>query len=113
MMKFVEDDTDPIEFDLLRAPTVGATPATFNAAGLTPSMVIKAKDKVTLVVTAGKVEWADQANSRVRFNRAAGDLLKSKSPYYVHWVVQDGGGKQASFPEGDGYQWVIEKRGEA
>lgn len=112
MTKFVEDDTDPIEFDLLRAPTPGATPVTFDAAGLTPSMVIKAKDKITTVVTSGKVEWSDQANSRVRFNRATGDLLKSKSPYYVHWVLTDGTGKQASFPEGDGYEWVIEKRGE-
>lgn len=110
MMKFVEDDTDPIEFDLLRAPTVGATPATFNAAGLTPSMVIKAKDKVTLVVTAGKVEWADQANSRVRFNRAAGDLLKSKSPYYVHVTLIDGLNIEASWPEGSGEEWVIKGR---
>lgn len=113
MTKFVEDDTDPIEFDLLRAPTVGATPVTFNASALTPSMVIKARNRTTTVVTTGKVEWADQANSRVRFNRAAGDLLKNLSPYYVHWILTDGGGKQASFPEGDGYEWVIEKRGEA
>jgi hypothetical protein len=112
MRKFVEDDTEPIDYDLKRAPSVGATPVTFNATGLTITMVIKAKDG-TSVTTTSKVQWADATNSRARFNRVAGDLLKSKSPYYVHWVVTDGLGKTASWPEGDGEQWVIEKRGEA
>ena len=112
MKKFIEDDTEPIEYDLKRAPTVGATPVTFDATGMTVEMVIKARQG-TAVDTTAKVEWADQVNSRVRFNRAAGDLVKSLSPYYVHWVVTDAVGKEASWPEGDGEQWVIEKRGEA
>lgn len=111
MQTFVESDTDPIDYDVKKAPTVGGTPVTFNASGMTVAMVIKAKDG-TAVDTTGKVTWQDQANSRVRFARAAGDLLKSKSPYYVHWVVTDGNGKEASFPGGAGEQWVIEKRGE-
>jgi hypothetical protein len=112
MKTFVEDDTEPIEMVLERAPSVGATPVPFDAAGLTPSMVIKARDG-TVVVTTAKVEWADQANSTVRFKRAAGDLLKAKSPYYAHVVLVDGLSIQATWPEGAGEQWVIKKRGEA
>lgn len=113
MRTFVEGDTEPIEYDLKKAATVGGTPVTFNASGMTPTMVAKGKDG-TAVDTTGKVEWADQANSRVRFKRAAGDLVVAKSPYYVHWVLTvDATSEQASFPEGAGEQWVIKGRGGA
>lgn len=112
-MKLIEGDTDPIEFDLKRAPTPGATPVTFNANGLTPSATIKAKDRTTTVTTTGgKVEWADQANSRVRFKRASTDFLQSKSPYYLHFHVTDASGEVASWPDGDGFELVVRARGE-
>jgi hypothetical protein len=113
MKTFIEGDTDPIDYDIKKAATPSATPSTFDATGMTVTMVIKAKDRTTSVDVTGKVSWLDQLNSRVRFARASTDLLKSKSPYFVHWVVTDALGKEASWPEGDGEEWVIEKRGEA
>jgi hypothetical protein len=112
MKKLVEDDTEPVEIILERAPSVGATPVPFDATGLTVAMVIKAKDG-TVVATGGKVAWSAQLTSTLVFNRVAGDLTKAKSPYYAHVVVTDGLGKTASWPEGAGEQWVIAKRGES
>lgn len=112
-MKIIEGDTDPLEFDLKRAPTPGATPVTFNAAGMTLTATILAKDRTTSVTTTGgKTEWADQANSRARFNRANNDFLQSKSPYYLHFHVTDGAGDVASWPEGDGFELVVRARGQ-
>lgn len=112
MPTLVESDTDPLEFDLKRAPTPGATPVTFNASGMILALTIKGKDGSAVDTTApGKVEWLDQANSRARFNRAVGDFLESKSPYYLHWTVTDGNGKTASWPQGDGFELVVRARG--
>jgi hypothetical protein len=109
---FVEDDTDPIDYVLLKAPAAGELPVPFDATGFTPTMVIKSRAGAS-VTTSGKVTWADQTASTVRFSPAAGDLLKSASPYYVHWILTDGAGKTASWPKGGGEEWVIEKRGES
>jgi hypothetical protein len=108
----IESDTDPLEFDIKRAPTPGATPATFNAAGMTIAATIKAKDGTVVDTTGAKVEWSDQANSRAKFNRAAGDFLRAKSPYYWHWTVTDGNGKDASWPEGRGIEVIVIARGQ-
>lgn len=114
MIKINETDTDPMEFDLKRATTPSGTPVTFNASGMTLSATIKGRDRITVVdtITAGKVEWADQPNSRTRFNRASGDFLQAKSPYYLHFTVVDGNGKTFSFPGGDGLEIVVRARGE-
>lgn len=110
MLKVIEGDTEPLEFDLKRAPTPGDTPVVFNATGMTVTATILAKDK-TAVVTTAKVEWADAANSRARFNRASGDFLQTKSPYYLHMHVNDGI-STVSWPEGDGLEIVVRARGQ-
>jgi hypothetical protein len=72
---------------------------TFNASGMTPSLVLKDKDG-TVVVFTGTVEWAAAATSRIRFNPAATDLLAANSPYTLHWKVTDAAAKIAYYPQG-------------
>jgi hypothetical protein len=82
-----------IEYDLLHDGIA------FNATGYTPSMVLKDKTGA-VVTTTGNVEWADDDNSRIRYNPDATDLDASLSPYTLHWKVTDAAGKDAFYPQG-------------
>ena len=113
MVKVLEGDTEPLEFDLKRAATVGAEPEVFDATGMTVAATIKGRDKSTEVDTSGKVDWVDQDASRVSFTPAADDFLRSKSPYYLHFTVTDGNGDTASWPAGPGFKIVVTALGEA
>src|SRR5262245_2586883 len=54
------------------------------------------------VATAGKTENLDDGTEAnrglVKFTPLAGDLHAELSPYYVRWLVTDGGGKTAPWP---------------
>lgn len=97
--EYVEGWTAPIEYTLEhKDPHTGAV-ATFNASGMTPSLVLKDKNGNVITFT-GTVEWAVEATSKIRFNPAATDFVASKSPYTLHWKVTDGAGKIAYYPQG-------------
>jgi len=97
--EYVEGWTAPIEYTLKHQdPATGAT-ETFDASGMTPSLVLRDKNGIAIAFT-GTVEWADDSVSKIRFNPAATDLVATKSPYTLHWKVTDGAGKIAYYPQG-------------
>jgi hypothetical protein len=73
--------------------------ASFDATGMTPSLVLKDKNGAVIAFT-GTVAWAAAATSRIRFSPAATDLLAAGSPYTLHWKVTDAEGKIAYYPQG-------------
>jgi hypothetical protein len=91
--EYTEGHTAPIEYDLRHDN------ASYDATGMTPSLVLKDKDGAEITIT-GTVEWATAATSRIRFNPAATDLVASKSPYTLRWKVTDLSGKIAYYPQG-------------
>lgn len=104
--EFVEGWTDPIEYDLKKAATPGGTPATFDATGMTPAIVIT-DARGAAVDVAGNVAWANAAASRIRYSPDAGDFVAKNGPLRVRWKVTDSGGKVAFFPPGPGLVWQV------
>ncbi len=97
--EYVAGWTAPIEYDLRHKNPQTGEESSFNAAGMTPGLVLRDKDG-NVVTFTGTVEWADAAVSRIRFNPAATDFSAAKSPYALHWKVTDGAGKVAYYPQG-------------
>jgi hypothetical protein len=97
--EYVDGWTAPIEYTLKhRDPATGAD-STFNAGGMTPSLILTDKNGNQITIT-GTVEWADSSVSRIRFKPSATDLVASKSPYTLHWKVTDETSKVAYYPQG-------------
>lgn len=92
--EYTEGWTAPIEYWLQHDGV------SFNATGMTPSIVLKDRDG-NAVVVSGTVEWADALTSKIRFNPANTDFIASKSPYKLRWKVTDGSGKVAYYPQGN------------
>ncbi len=91
--EYTEGWTAAIEYDLSHDHR------TFDASGMTPSLVLKDKDG-NVVQVQGIIDWANAAESRIRFNPAATDLVVSKAPYTLHWKVTDAAEKVAFYPQG-------------
>ena len=97
---YVEGWTAGIEYDLMhKNPATGAE-STFDASGMSISILLKDKDNNTISFS-GTVAWSDQSNSRAKFNPASGDFLRSKSPYSLWWKVTDASSKVAYYPQGE------------
>lgn len=104
--EYVEGWTAPIEYTLKHKDPQTGEISTFDASGMTPGLILKDKDG-NAVSTTGKVEWADAPSSKIRYNPAATDFVAANSPYYFHWKVTDGAGKDAYYPQGTRIQVKI------
>ncbi len=91
--EYCEGWTSPIEY------TLEHNGESFSAAGMTPGMVLRDKDGNAITFT-GTVEWADETESKIRFNPASTDFDADLSPYTLRWKVTDTEGKIAYYPQG-------------
>ena len=89
--EYTEGHTAAIEYNLEHDG------ASFDASGMTPSLVLKDSDGTEVDVT-GDCEWADDSISKIRYNPDAADLVEGT--YTLHWKVTDANGKVAFYPQG-------------
>lgn len=88
---FVEGGTEPIDYQLF------ADGAVFPLTGCTVALAIYDRYDVAATVT-GTLSVLDSAQGKVRFSPAANDLLHSKAPYSVRYLVTNAAGKILPFP---------------
>lgn len=103
---YTEGWTSPIQYNLYNVNPETGEKSTFDAAGMTATMVLKDKDG-NVVDTVGDVSWSDEANSQIQFIPDATDFDASKSPYSVHWKVTDAWSQIAFYPQGAALLWIV------
>lgn len=98
ILEFTNNWTEPIDVQLLQK----GRPE--DLTGKTVTML--AIDKNGQSLMAGVVSTVDAALGIVRFTPANNDLLATKSPYRVWWIITTAG-KNASSPNGEPDVWRV------
>ena len=81
--------------------------AAFDGTGFTVSDIrITGKDG-TIVDVTGDIGWVTAASGTVYYDPDATDFDADLSPYTIHFVIQDGSGKQLSVPNGKAYELKV------
>jgi hypothetical protein len=93
--------------DIVEGETIERGPFTLEAdgtaidlTGLTVTLVLRDREG-SLVSTSGKTRVDDDPTTgRVYWTPGATDVSAAKSPYEMHWSVEDGDGAKAFSPNG-------------
>ena len=105
----VEGWTAPLDYQLTTKDPVTGVETPFDLSGLSVPVTEAHDSTGTVIALSGTTTVVDEAQGKVRFTPAAGDLTKAKSPYFVRFKVTDAGGKDAFFPSGFAIEWVVRK----
>lgn len=99
----VEGRTSPIDCIIL------ADGVAMSLVSVTVSLKAYDKDG-NLLTMPGTVTITDAAAGKVRYTPAGtSDLLNSKSPLRIRWILTDGSSKTAHVPSGEPDKWTIQK----
>lgn len=90
--------------------TLTADEVAIDGSGLTLSDCIVTGNDDTEVSTVGKFNWTSAAVGTVYYKPGASDLLASKSPYRIKFVVTDGAGDVVTFPNADANEIIVKAR---
>jgi hypothetical protein len=103
---FVEGETKPLTVTLYDGE--GASQTAVVGTGLTVALALRDRNG-GVVPTSGAVDWEVEADGTVTFEPDAGDLRVINSPYEARWIVTDGNGNWAAYPNGEAERWVVRR----
>ena len=103
---FVEGETQPLTVTLYDGD--GATRVAIDGTSLVVTLVVRDRTGATVPMT-GKVDWEVVAAGSATYEPEATDLRAANSPYAARWIVTDGQGDWAAYPNGEAERWVVRK----